>query len=487
MSCRSKLVLTLVYRAGLDLAKAYRYKSQMANRIKTATLNVAFIFSLYIPTSLVFYFAISKNYIPTDEFSHIRLVILLLFSPIIIKYIIHLLIAPWYPAVEFSRSRKRSVKYIPSVSVLIPAWNEEVGIRATIKSILNTKYPHLEIIVINDGSTDRTHDVVTQFIAQYHSTHRKSDTLIQYKCVPNGGKARALNAALSMAQGDIIITIDSDSVMDPNAIKNMVKHFTDSRVVSVAGNVVIGNRRKPIGLIQQLEYLYGFYFKRADSLLNAVYIVGGAAAAYRKKIIVDLGGFDENIITEDIELSTRLQNHGYHVRYAADAIVYTEGPSDFGALCRQRLRWKFGRLLTFYKYRNLFFSVNRKHNFYLSFLILPIALFAEILLFFEGIFLTVFYAYTFYTYDFAPLVFVIFLLTGVIYLQILSDPKTRYHRNLLLLAPGAWILFYVMDFVEYQALVRSIWRMITKQNLIWQSWVRSGVFENVPKESTIPQ
>src|SRR6185436_19011390 len=183
-------------------------------------------------------------------------------------------------------------------------------------------------------------------------------------------------------------------VMDRSAIKHLVKPFTDPRVASVAGNVIIGNRAHPIGLIQQLEYLYGFYFKRADSLLNAVYIVGGAAAGYRRKVIADLGGFDENIITEDIEMSTRLQDHGHHIRYAADAIIYTEGPSDFRSLCRQRLRWKFGRLLTFYKYRHLFFSLKPKHNAFLCFLILPIALFTELLLFFEGALLGVFYAYT---------------------------------------------------------------------------------------------
>lgn len=454
----------------------------MIERIKAATSNVAFIFSLYIITGLVFYFAASKNYLPMDEFSFIRFGILLLFAPIIIKYVLHLFIAPWYPVVEFFRSRKRPANYIPSVSVLIPAWNEEVGIRATIKSVLNTNYPYLEIIVINDGSTDRTHDVVTKLIVQYQGKQRKSGIPLRYKRIPNSGKAHALNIALSMARGDIVITIDSDSAMDPNAIKNMVKYFADPRVASVAGNVVIGNSAKPIGLIQQLEYLYGFYFKRADALLNAVYIVGGAAAAYRKKIVVDLGGFDEGIVTEDIELSTRLQDNGYHVRYAADAIVYTEGPSDFNGLCRQRLRWKFGRLLTFYKYRHLFFSFNRRHNFYLSFLILPIALFAEILLFFEGILLTVFYTYTFYTNDFAPLIFVILLLTGIICLQIIFDPKARYHINLLLLAPGAWILFYVMDFIEYQALIRSIWRMSTKQNLIWQSWERVGVFGNTASQ-----
>ncbi|MBI3420518.1 MAG: glycosyltransferase [Candidatus Sungbacteria bacterium] len=441
-----------------------------------ATFNVAFIFLLYIPTAMVCYLALSTRYMPINELSYIRLGILLLLAPIILKYLLQLFIAPWYSAVEYVRSRKRPADYHPSVSVLIPAWNEEVGIQATITSVLDTCYHDLEIIVINDGSTDRTHDVMARFLAAFRKNKAKHDALIKYKSMPNGGKARALNIALSLARGDMVVTIDADSVMDRSAIKNMVKHFSDPRVAAVAGNVIIGNRARPIGLIQQFEYLYGFYFKRADSILNALYIVGGAAAAYRREVIFNLGGFDESIITEDIELSTRLQDNGYHIRYAADAIVYTEGPSDLDGLYRQRLRWKFGRLLTFYKYRHLFFSINRKHNFYLCFLILPLALFAEFLLFFEGLLLMAFYAYTFYTNDFMPLVFVISLLTGVVCLQIFSDPKARYHRNLLFLAPNAWILFYFMDFVEYRALIKSVRTLMTKQDLGWQKWVRVGVF-----------
>jgi poly-beta-1,6-N-acetyl-D-glucosamine synthase len=441
--------------------------------------NVLFLLPLYTITGIIFYLAIVTQYSPLEKFTGLRFVMLILFVPIIFKYIVQILIAPLYPINEYFKSRKRVKNYSPSVSVLIPARNEEVGIKETIQSVLDTNYPHLEIIVINDGSTDSTDKVVKDFIKEHKQ--KKTGQEIYYKMVPNGGKAKALNLALPLATNKIVITIDSDSVMDTNTIRNMVKHFNDKRVASVAGNVVIGNRTKPIGILQQLEYLYGFYFKRADSLMNSVYIVGGAAAAYRRKTIMDLGGFDESIITEDIELSTRLQDKGYHVRYAADALVFTEGPSDFEGLCNQRLRWKFGRLITFYKYKHLFFSLKKDHKIYLSFLILPIALFAEFLLFFEGILLTVFYVYTFYTNDYIPLVFVIIFLAVVIVLQIISDPYTRHHKNLLFVAPGAWILFYVMDVVEYQALIRSLRKLIKRQDPIWQSWVRKGISNNSAK------
>jgi len=438
---------------------------------KKAALNVAFIVSLYLPTVLVFYFAISKDYTPLEEYTSLRLLVLLLFMPIILKYIIQLVVAPLYSINEYARSRKRNPNYMPSVSVIIPAHNEEVGILKTLKSVIATKYPNLEIIIANDGSTDRTHDVVLSFIKEH-----KNISII-YKQLKNGGKSRALNQALAVARNELVVTVDADSVMDKNTIRNIVKHFEDPSVASVAGNVIIGNKGRPIGLIQQLEYMYGFYFKRADSLFNAVYIVGGAAAAYRRELIIKTGGFDNNIITEDIELSTRLQALGYHVRYAPDAIVFTEGPSDFVGLCNQRLRWKYGRLLTFMKHRRLFFSFDKGHKFYLSFLILPVALFAEILLFFEWVLLAIFYTYTIYTNDYIPLAFVITLLAIVIILQVFSDSKIKHSWNLLVFAPVGWLIFYFMDLIEYQALIRSLKRILFKSDLAWQKWKREGVFD----------
>lgn len=444
----------------------------------TLLLNLILYFTLYAATIGIIYLAITKDFIPTDNFAGLRRIVLLLFVPILLKYLLHLLIAPWYPLARFLHKRKyRSSRFVPSVSVLIPAYNEEVGIRATIKSAIETNYPNLEIIIIDDGSTDKTAKIIKKFISDYKKDNAESNIELNFRTIPNGGKAKALNTALAISTGEIIVTIDADSVMDQRAIKKLVKYFTNPKVASVAGNVAIGNRSKFIGIIQQLEYLYGFYFKRADSMFNAVYIVGGAAAAYRSKIIRDLGGFDEDIITEDIELSTRLQYHGYHVRYAADAIVYTEGPSDFNGLFKQRLRWKYGRLITFYKYKRLFFSINKKHNKYLTFIILPIALFAEFLLLFELPLLIIFFSYTFISNDYNPLAFVIILITAIISLQIVSDPQLKHHRRLFMIAPVAWLLFYVMDFIELLALVESIKKLVTKSELAWQRWKRIGVFE----------
>jgi len=201
----------------------------------------------------------------------------------------------------------------------------------------------------------------------------------------NGGKSSALNLAIKKSRGEIIITSDADCAIYPLAINNLVKHFSNKDVMATAGNVIVGNNTKILGSIQKLEYIYGFYFKRADSLLNSVYIVGGAAAAYRREIFDKLGYFYEEIITEDIEYSTRILNGGHKIRYAADAIFYTEALSSVSDLIKQRLRWKYGRLKTFFKYHDLFFRVRGKHSKFLSFITLPVALFAEMLLFLEVI------------------------------------------------------------------------------------------------------
>ncbi len=443
---------------------------------------------LYAISIAVFYLADTTEYAPNDSTLIVRLVILVFLAPIFVKYIIQIFFSPFYSLVEKHAVKKASRLGVlptdPLVSVLIPAWNEEVGIIKTIQSVLKSSHKKLEVIIINDGSTDSTDLLVTEFIKKYEK-NKPSNIAIKYLSLVNGGKAKALNEALKVVTGEFVVTVDADCFMDPQAISQMIKRFTDDKVAAVAGNVIVGNRKKPIELIQQLEYLYGFYFRKADSIFNSVYIIGGAAAAYRNSVLQEIGGFDHNIITEDVEMSTRILAHGYKTRYAADAVVFTEGPSDFKSLCSQRLRWKFGRILTFIKHKKLFFSVQKKHNPYLTFFLLPLAIYAEIALLFEGLSLTAFYAYTIYSSHYMPLVFVISFMTLVICLQILFDSKARFHSNLIILAPVAWLLFYFIDLVEFQALYRSLKRLVKRQDLQWQKWVRVGLLSSSIPSSDI--
>ena len=444
--------------------------------IREKTVIATFVAVLYAATGGVFYLAATREYHPVAGFNTIRLTMAVLLLPLLATYVFQLACSPLY-WIKCQMQKKRINDLQPSVSVLIPAWNEEIGIIKTIKSVLNTEYPRLQVVVINDGSTDGTDERVTRFIADY-DRKKHAGTEIKYLNLPNGGKARAMNRALSHAEGEIVITIDADSVMAPDTIANMVKHFDNPSVGGVAGNVIVGNRKKPIEWMQQMEYLYGFFFKRSDSLFNSVYIIGGAAAAYRRSVLMESGGFDHSIITEDIEMSTRILSHGYKTRYAFDAVVYTEGPSDLKSLCNQRLRWKYGRIMTFIKHRKLFFSLRRIHNPYLTFVVLPIAVYAELLRLAVVVMLGIFFTVTIITGDYIPMAFVITFLAAVIGVQILTDPKVRFHRNLLWIAPVAWLVFYVVDMVEFQALIRSLRRLATGKELKWQKWVRVGVLDN---------
>jgi poly-beta-1,6-N-acetyl-D-glucosamine synthase len=178
-----------------------------------------------------------------------------------------------------------------------------------------------------------------------------------------------------------------------------------------------------------------------------------------------------------LQLSTRLQHHGHRVGYAADSIVYTEGPSDFVGLCRQRLRWKHGRLLTFFRYRRLFGSLRERHNRYLTLLVLPAALYAEAMLLAWPLLLPVCLVYTLLVGDLALLAAFIAIMTSIVWMQVAADSDRRQHRNLVALAPVAWAMFCWLDLIECQALLRSLVRLVTGRRVTWQPWQRRGVFD----------
>ncbi|HHP7235198.1 MAG TPA: glycosyltransferase [Desulfobacterales bacterium] len=445
----------------------------MKKSAKEKSMHVLILAGLYAVTAAVFYLAATRT--PSAAgLDGIRAVILALLIPLLAMHGLQLVCTPFYSLFDKLRRHSDNPVRMPSVSVLIPAWNEEVGIVKTIQSVLDTQYPRLQVVVVNDGSTDGTHAKVTGFMADYPAGENRT-ARIDYVQVPNGGKARALNLALLKADGEIIVTIDADSVMQPGAIAGFVKRFSDPDVGAVAGHVVVGNRRKPIEWMQEMEYLYGFFFKRADALFSSVYIIGGAAAAYRREVLQAVGGVDPGIITEDIEMSTRILRCGYKTRYAADAVVYTECPSDFKGLCNQRLRWKYGRILTFIKHRQLFFSRRPGHNAYLTFLVLPMAVYAEVLRLVVNAMLPLFFVHTAVTSNYLPLACLVAVLATIFGVQVAADARWRFHRNLLLLAPAIWLVFYAVDMIELQALIRSLKRLAGRQELTWQRWVRVGI------------
>lgn len=405
----------------------------------------------------------------------VRVIIIGFASVLLTKYTVYMVTAPFCGIAE-SRIKVIAPKYRPLVSVMIPAWNEEIGVCNTVKTLLGSTYKHMEIIVVNDGSTDNSDMLMRQFIAKYEREMWDVPDRIRivYHYQQNGGKGSALNKAIALSHGEILMSIDADCIVHDKAVESFVKAFRDPRVMAAVGNVKIGNKSTIVGAVQYLEYLLGFYFKKSDSLMNTIYIIGGAAGAFRREVFKRIGGYSCKNITEDIELSVRIQAQGWKTVYVPDALIITEGASTIRGLMKQRLRWKRGRFQTFWEHRYLFFSLDPRHNKILCWLILPLALFSELQLGLEPLFLLVLYAFSFASGDFSAFISGVAVVSLMFIIQALDD---REHQSLsfLLLSPIGWLLFYLCTFVEVYALVMSIWMMIRKKEVKWQKWARKGL------------
>ncbi|HET7059884.1 MAG TPA: glycosyltransferase [Candidatus Saccharimonadales bacterium] len=399
----------------------------------------------------------------------------------LLKYWLLLMFAPWHSVKETLRRRRLykhdpgyAASYRPLVSVVVPAWNEEVGIIGTVQSLINNTYDNLEIIVVNDGSDDQSDAVVRRFLL--HDLKKDgSPKRIRYFYQPNGGKGSALNTGVEQANGDILVTMDADSIFEPNAIETLVGYFADPKIDAAVGNVKIARNNTLIGHLQQLEYLFGFYFKRAHSFLDAEYIYGGACAAFRRQKTFDrFGLFDTVNKTEDIEMSLRTRYHGLHAVFADEVICHTEGAATLTSLVNQRLRWKKGRIETFGKYRQLFFSLKRRHNTWLCFFILPYSLLGELQLLFEPIGITLLVGYSLISGDYLSLgLGLLFIFVSYLVVGLFNQKKVDW--KIILKFPFTWPLFYLTTWVEYIVLLKSMKMILRGGDITWQHWERRGV------------
>jgi len=236
----------------------------------------------------------------------------------------------------------------PGVSVLIPAHNEEAVIVQTVKSVLASNLTDLRVIVVNDGSSDRTGELLDGNFGQ--------DPRVCILHQVNRGKAAALSRALGEAQTEIVVTIDADTEVEPDAISKLLRHFSDEKVGAVAGNVKVGNRSRWLTRWQALEYVTSQNMeKRAFDLLNCITVVPGALGAWRTKAIEAAGGITADTVAEDADLTIAIRRLGWHVDYEEEAIAWTEAPETPGVLIRQRFRWTFGTLQSFWKHSDTLF------------------------------------------------------------------------------------------------------------------------------------
>lgn len=248
---------------------------------------------------------------------------------------------------EFKRTNIKRSKKLPSVSILVPAHNEEQYIEMCLKSLLNINYPkHLfEIIVIDDASTDKTSEIVKKF---------KKVKLLRNKT--NKGKAYSLNKAIKIAKGEIIACIDADSIVEKDILMKMVGYFEDKKVASVTPALKVFKPRNWLEKIQATEYLLNIFLRKSLDLIDSIHVTPGVFSLYRKSVLEEVGGFDENNLTEDMEIALKIQSAGYRITNCLDAVSYTICPSDFRSLLKQRIRWYRGALQNTVKYKHMLFK-----------------------------------------------------------------------------------------------------------------------------------
>jgi len=241
--------------------------------------------------------------------------------------------------------------YKPKVAVLIPAYNEEKVIERTVRAALNSDYPNLFVIVIDDGSKDRTLEVARRAFSAEAAAGR---VLILTK--PNAGKAEALNYGVEhIGDAEIFVGIDADTIIAPDAIARLVPHFINPKIGAIAGNAKVGNRVNLWTRWQALEYITSQNFeRRALDVLGAVSVVPGAIGAWRVSAVREAGGYHIDTVAEDADLTMALLRRGYRVEYEDMALAYTEAPTNANGLMRQRFRWSFGILQAVYKHRGVF-------------------------------------------------------------------------------------------------------------------------------------
>jgi cellulose synthase/poly-beta-1,6-N-acetylglucosamine synthase-like glycosyltransferase/spore germination protein YaaH/peptidoglycan/xylan/chitin deacetylase (PgdA/CDA1 family) len=352
----------------------------------------------------------------------------------------------------------------PLVSIIVPAYNEELNVVKTIQQLLQSNYLNLEIIVVDDGSKDRT----LLLLQEVYSNHSRV-TIYTKK---NAGKASALNLGIQHSKGDLLFCIDADTLIAADAIEKMVPYFDDALVAGLSGNVKVGNKINLLTKWQSIEYIISQNFERlAFDQLNAIMVIPGAIGMFRKTAVNQVGKFSVDTLAEDCDLTMRLLQAGFKVKTCNEALAFTEAPETVRAFMKQRLRWCFGIMQSFWKHKRLLF---RFKNINLAWILLPNMLVFQFLLPLFNPFVDLMLIFS--------LVFGKTLITFVLYLVYMAiemliaiiaysyDGERISVKTLLLIIPQR-IVYRQLLFI---VLIKSILRAIKGEFVHWVVLKRTG-------------
>jgi cellulose synthase/poly-beta-1,6-N-acetylglucosamine synthase-like glycosyltransferase/peptidoglycan/xylan/chitin deacetylase (PgdA/CDA1 family) len=239
------------------------------------------------------------------------------------------------------------------VTIVVPAYNEQVGIERAVRSLLASDYPDFDVIVVDDGSTDRTAEIVAGLDVERLRLVRQD----------NAGKAAALNVGVELSDSDIVVMVDGDTLFEPDTLRKLVAVFADPEVAAVSGNTKVGNRQGLLGRWQHIEYVIGFNLdRRMYEILQCTPTVPGAVGAFRRNALEEVGGVPGDTLAEDTDLTLAIGRKGRRVVYAEEARAWTEAPSTLAALWRQRYRWSFGTMQAVWKHKRAVITRDRRQR-----------------------------------------------------------------------------------------------------------------------------
>jgi cellulose synthase/poly-beta-1,6-N-acetylglucosamine synthase-like glycosyltransferase len=396
---------------------------------------------------------------------------MILLKPGMAKWIIWMIISPWYRAKQMKPEHVAALsRHHPLVSVIVPAWNEEVGILSTMKSILASTYAPLELIVINDGSTDTSDAKIRAFLAEQSTDFKGKSILYHYQT--NTGKSGALNTGIGLAHGEIIPTTDADCVMAPDCVTYLAQAFADPNVMGCTGDYRVGNIHSLLGRVQAIEYAIGFYTRKADSLLGTVFVMSGTVSAFRRSIFDRIGRFHTGNITEDLEITMRMHKAGLKIVSEPRAIVYTESPVTLAGLYRQRLRWVRGTLDAFGEHSDILFNRKRGQGKVHAWVVLPLIRLNHFAVLLQVACKYAILVFCIVAHQYTTLAFTICLITTIVTISLLSSAD---YRETALLSPLAWILLEIPNTVYVVAFLVGWWSYLTRKKQSWQRWSRQGI------------
>jgi len=398
------------------------------------------------------------------------------------KVFLFLILAPWQELIAGKRTITHTLQGTPLVSVILPAYNEEIGIIATVKTLLASSYRNIELVIVNDGSTDNSDQVIRAFVAQYNAILAYVGDAIQIRYIykQNEGKGAALNTGIQVSHGDIIVCIDADCLLTKNCILHFVLAMQDPTIQAVCGNIKVGNRNTFLGQIQMVEYALSFYSRQTDAILGTLYVISGAGGAYRRSVFDQVGLYNPHLRGggEDVDLSIRVQQAGMHIGFAPEAIVYTEVPITLCGLLKQRIRWTRSRFDTFRRYSRLLLSRRREHNKLLTWFVLPLIAFNDWFYLLKVVLKVVLYGYCLAVQQYTILAMLMLITTVLSAIPLATNKE---YRPYLFLAPIYWLLGFIPFFIEAYAVWAALWDILRGREAQWQQWKRQGAIAQVRK------